>query len=111
MTPKQPDFLRSNELLLAVFIGLVILLFVHVTRRNNQTREENVDLTSVEYLRVFLIAVTGAYVFLYMLGSFSSATKPASMSGGGADGPSILVNLDEAVEAALKQIDVGDPGF
>lgn len=113
----------KQEFLLSVLVGMLVLAFVHMGTQG-KTREDfyqddagNVyqqrvpdPVGTASYMKLFLGTVVGVYLLLYMLHSSGSSNSPSL--GGGPSLPSIGNGaFDDAIKAALKHIDVGEPTF
>lgn len=122
MQPSMKVFMK-NELLLAVLLGLLVLLFVHTGSESDENRasssyyhdqpvsEAN---KSIKYIKVFLGTVVVVYILLYLLNSVSRASdKKASavMVGGGAMDSAASKLLNDSIETLMKNIDLSDPTF
>jgi len=95
-SPRPPLFLR-NEFALAIVVGLLILAFVHTSRRSGLSSQEvkhpqdrsmddpgQADTTKINNIKIFLGSAVGAYIILYLFNCVRPSSAASLFGGSGA---------------------------
>jgi len=108
----MPAGFLKNEFLLAVIIGMLVLAFVHINRKDSASDdEEDRDSSPARYMKIFMASVLAVYALLYLL---SSVSLPVTSSGTVPVAPvqqALGSKATDVVNAMLEHIDLNDPSF
>lgn len=97
--------LCPNELLLAVFIGCLVLLLVYFSAPRSANADERPPVSGKQYMAMFVITVLITYLLLVYV---TTTFKPTTMRGGDAD-----AGFDESavLQQLMQHVDLSEPVF
>jgi hypothetical protein len=114
----------KKELMLAVVVGLLAVAFAgtHNKHSYNQDPDDaDHEATSriVANMKVFVGAVVITFILLYLLNRYTNNANSRSMAGGSQPSPTVVGAaaiesqqlISDAMDAVMKNIDLGDPAF